>query len=246
MRLQHIRFSIEQGIARLTLACPEKRNVLSRQLLAEIRDALYRVENEQVALLILAAEGAAFSSGGDLSDPMTRAGQLADLLKDHYHPILRRLTSLSCPTVCLVDGMVVGGACGFILACDMVIATEKAQFVFPFGQIGLVPDCGLSWLLPRIVGPIHAKRLLIFGETLDSAGAFQIGMVSHQVEAANLAAHVAALIDRVTDLDRDALVAAKRNAILAETGSFAQALATECAVQHRAGQSARFKASLAG
>jgi len=245
MAWEHIRFGITDGVARLTLARPEKRNVLSRALLAEIGDALDRAENSSARLLVLDAEGKVFSSGGDLADPMTHAGDLGALLEDHYHPVLRRLIGLPLPTLCVVNGLVVGGACGLALACDMVVATERARFSFPFAQIGLIPDCGLNWLLPRAVGRIRARGLLLFGETIDGEEAYRIGMASRYVESASLSSFLSAFIENVTALDPAAITAAKHAAALAETQSLDQSLATERAFQHRAGRSARFVATLA-
>ena len=245
MRWQHIYFGITDGVARVTLARPEKRNVLSRALLAEIGEALGEVERTSAHLLILDAEGKAFSSGGDLADPMTHAGELGTLVDDHYHPLLRRLAGLPCPTVCMVDGLVVGGACGLVLAFDMVVATEKARFAFPFTRIGLIPDCGLNWLLSRTVGPIQARRLLLFGETIDGEEAVRIGMVSRLVESGAVASLLSSLIENATTLDPLAVAGTKRAAALAETQTFEQSLATERELQHQAGRSARFAATLA-
>ncbi|RSU61381.1 enoyl-CoA hydratase/isomerase family protein [Sphingobium yanoikuyae] len=245
MGWQHIHFGITTSVARVTLACPEKRNVLSRALLAEIGEALDAVEKEGVRLLILDAEGKAFSSGGDLADPMTHAGELGSLLDDHYHPLLRRLADLPCPTISVVDGLIVGGACGLALACDMVVATERARFAFPFTQIGLIPDCGLNWMLPRIVGPVQAKRMLLFGETIDGEEAFRIGMASRFVESGVLDSFLSSIIDTALALDPQAIAGAKQAAALAETQTLEQALATERELQHRAGQSPRFAATLA-
>ncbi|MEG8221834.1 enoyl-CoA hydratase-related protein [Sphingomonas sp. HH69] len=245
MTFKHIHFGIADGVARLTLATPEKRNVLSRALLAEIVGALDKVEERGARLLILQAEGKVFSSGGDLADPMTHAGELGALLEDHYHPVLARLAGLPCPVLCAVDGLVVGGACGLVLACDMVVATERARFSFPFTRIGLIPDCGLNWLLPRTVGRIHANRLLLFGETIDGDEAFRIGMVSRFIESASLAAVLATIAEDVEALDPEAITATRYAAALAETQSLEQSFATERALQHLAGQSARFAETLA-
>lgn len=245
MAWEHIHFDITQGIARLTLARPEKRNMLSRALLEEIDAALGEVEESGTRLLILEAEGKIFSSGGDLADPMTRAGELGALLSDCYHPVLRRLSGLPCPAVCAVDGLVVGGACGLVLACDMVIATEQARFSFPFTRIGLVPDCGLNWRLPRLVGCMQAKRLLLFGETIDGEEAFRIGLVSRYIASTSLAASLATFAENLGTLDSEAITGAKRAAALAEDQTLEQSLATERELQHRAGRSARFAATLA-
>ncbi len=245
MTFEHIHFGIADGVARLTLASPEKRNVLSRALLAEIARALGKIEESGARLLILEAEGKVFSSGGDLADPMTHAGELGALLEDYYHPALARLAGLPCPVLCAVDGLVVGGACGLVLASDMVVATERARFSFPFTRIGLIPDCGLNWLLPRTVGRIQANRLLLFGETIDGEEAFRIGMVSRFIESPSLAVVLATIVEDVAALDPEAITATRHSAALAETQSLEQSFATERALQHRAGQSARFAATLA-
>jgi 2-(1,2-epoxy-1,2-dihydrophenyl)acetyl-CoA isomerase len=244
MDFERIEWALEDGVARVTLAQPAKLNVLSRALLAELRQAFDQVEAAGARALVIDARGKAFSSGGDLADPMTRDGELGVLLEEHYHPALLRLLALPCLTLCAVDGLCVGGACGLTAACDMTFATERARFSFPFAEIGLVPDCSLAWLLPRIVGRAQARRLLLLGETIDGAEALRIGLVSRLVAPVELPATLAETLDRIRALDPAALAGAKRLLREAEDGGLQETLSLERRLQQAAGRSARFGATL--
>lgn len=239
-----LRFTLDDGIASIVLAHPEKLNVLSRELLADLIEAFDRARSAGARVVILSAEGRAFSSGGDLSDPSTRAGELAALLGDAYHPTLRALLEMPMPVICAVNGRIVGGACGLALACDLVIAAEDAVFDFAFARIGLVPDCGLAWLLPQIVGRNRARHILLGGRHIGAEQALSIGMVERVVSLEALGSTAMAVAQGFAAHPAFALGLTKRLLAQSQSLSLADLLTAEAEAQDRAGKSADFKALL--
>jgi 2-(1,2-epoxy-1,2-dihydrophenyl)acetyl-CoA isomerase len=241
---ERLTFTVDDGVASIALAHPEKLNVLSRALLGELIDALERARAAQAHVVVLTAEGRAFSSGGDLSDPSTRAGELGAILTDAYHPALRALMAMPMPVICGVNGKAVGGGCGLVLACDMVIAADDASFDFAFARIGLVPDCGLAWLLPRIVGRNRARSILLGGRVVAAAEALAIGMVEQVVPQDALAATLATLARSFVARPVLASRLSKQLIGHGETASLEEALRAEAITQDEAGRSEEFKAIL--
>ena len=239
-----LRFTVDDGIASIVLAHPEKLNVLSRELLAELIKAFDRARAVEARAVIISAEGRAFSSGGDLSDPSTRAGDLAALLDDAYHPTLRALVELPMPVICAVNGRVVGGACGLVLACDQVVAAEDTVFDFAFARIGLVPDCGLAWLLPQIVGRNRARHILLGGRQVSAEQAFAIGMVETVVPLDALGSTAMVAARAFAAYPAFALGLTKRLLTSAASLTLDGTLTFESAAQDRAGKSDDFKALL--
>ncbi len=239
-----LRFTVDGGIASIVLAHPEKLNVLSRELLGELIGALDQARAARAHIVTLTAEGRIFSSGGDLSDPSTRAGELGTILTEAYHPALRALMAMPIPVICGVNGKAVGGACGLALTCDVVIAAEDVAFDFAFARIGLVPDCGLAWLLPRIVGRNRARSILLGGRMVDATEALSIGMVEQVVPNDALGSTVAARARSFVTRPLLASGLTKQLIEHCETVSLEEALCAENAAQERAGQSPEFKAVL--
>lgn len=238
---EHLRFSVDDGVASIVLAHPGKLNVLSRKLLAELIEALDRAKADDARVVVLTAEGRAFSSGGDLSDPLTQAGKLGEILEEAYHPALLALLAMPMPVICGVAGMVVGGACGLALACDIVIAADDAQFDFAFARIGLVPDCGLAWLLPRAVGRNRARSILLRGLQIGAADALSMGMVQQVVVRDMMETAVGALARSLAAAPALGLGLAKQLITACEGLTFEEALAAERTAQDRAGRSDEFK-----
>lgn len=240
-----LRFTIDDGIASIILAHPEKLNVLSRELLADLIEAFDRARAVSARVVVLSAEGRAFSSGGDLSDPLTHAGELAALLEDAYHPTLRALLDLPMPVICAVNGRVVGGACGLVLACDLVIAAEDTVFDFAFARIGLVPDCGLAWLLPRIVGRNRARHILLGARPIGAEQALGLGMVERVVSVEALRSTAFSVAQGIAAHPSFALSLTKQLLAQVDFSDLDASLAAEAEAQDRAGKSDDFKALLA-
>lgn len=180
MNFQHILFAIEEGVATLSLNRPEQLNSFNAQMHAEVREALKQVrQNPEVRVLLLSGEGRGFCAGQDLGDrnvaPDAAAPDLGESIEQYYNPLIRALRDLPLPVICAVNGVAAGAGANIPLACDLVLAARSASFIQAFCKIGLIPDSGGTWTLPRLVGTARAKALMLLGERLSAEQAEQWG-----------------------------------------------------------------------
>ncbi len=198
-----IRLDLEGGVATLTLAHPEVLNAISPEMLGGLLDALDAVEDpaHEVRCLLMTGEGRGFSAGANLAGggPSARGRDPGSLLETHYHPVFRRLRDLRMPLVSAVNGVAAGVGMSLALMGDMVLAARSAYFLQAFRRIGLVPDGGATWLLPRLIGTARAKELSLLGERLPAEQALDWGLINRVYpdedlirEARTLAAELAA------------------------------------------------------
>ena len=194
MSYQAILFEEREGIARLTLNRPERLNSFNASMHAEVRDALGRVAAGGARVLVLTGAGRGFCAGQDLGERQVAAdGARADLgesIERHYKPLVLALASLPVPTVAAVNGVAAGAGASLALACDLVIAAKSASFVQSFSRLGLVPDSGATWFLPRLVGMARALGLAMLGERLPAEEAARWGLIWRCVDDAEFPAAV--------------------------------------------------------
>ncbi len=193
MAFETILFSIETGVARLTLNRPDRLNSVTVQMHGEIAEALTLIENDRsVRTLLITGAGRGFCAGQDLNDrAVTPGGEAPDLgesVEKRYNPLIRRLTSLPMPVVAAVNGVAAGAGASLAFASDIVIAAKSAKFIMSFANIGLVPDSGSSWALPRLAGQARALGLALTGDTLPAETAAEWGLIWKCVDDDKLAA----------------------------------------------------------
>lgn len=199
MAFETILFSIEAGAARLTLNRPDRLNSFTVAMHAEIAEALTLVENDKtIRTLLITGAGRGFCAGQDLSDRAVSPGgesvDLGESVEKRYNPLIRRLTSLPMPVVCAVNGVAAGAGASLAFAADMCLAAKSAKFIMSFANIGLVPDSGSSWALPRLAGQARALGLALTGEPLPAETAAQWGLIWKCVEDDKLAEEAGALV----------------------------------------------------
>ena len=197
MAYETIEFKLEGGIARLTLNRPDRLNSFTVQMHEEVADALGKLEGARV--LVLTGAGRGFCAGQDLNDRAVAPGQSVDLgesVEKRYNPLVRTLTSLPFPVIARVNGVAAGAGANIALACDIVIAAKSAKFIQSFASIGLMPDSGGTWVLPRLVGQARALGLALTGEPLAAEKAAAWGMIWKAVEDEALDAEVDALAEK--------------------------------------------------
>ncbi len=189
MRFETIQFEITDGLAVLTLNRPEVMNALSSLLRAEMLQAIQRASTDARVLVITGA-GRAFCSGQDLQDAGARGKlDLEKTLNEEYVPLLKALTDCPIPTISAVNGPAAGAGANLALAADVVIATASASFIQAFTRIGLVPDAGGSYWLPRQIGMARAMGAVLFADKVTAPQAAEWGMIYEAVPDAEFAAH---------------------------------------------------------
>jgi 2-(1,2-epoxy-1,2-dihydrophenyl)acetyl-CoA isomerase len=197
MAYETILFTVEAGIARLTLNRPDRLNSFTVQMHEEVADALGNLGDART--LILTGAGRGFCAGQDLSDRAVAPGQSVDIgesVELRYNPLVRKLVSLPMPVIARVNGVAAGAGANIALACDIVIAAKSAKFIQSFAAIGLIPDSGGTWVLPRLVGQARALGLTLTGEPLPAEKAAEWGLIWKAVEDEQLNAEVDALAAR--------------------------------------------------
>lgn len=182
MNYQNVLFDLSNGVARLTLNRPDRLNSFNVQMHEEVRDVLQKLASEPAArVLVLTGAGRGFCAGQDLGDrAVAPGGQDVDLgasVENYYKPLVLALRNLPMPVIAAVNGVAAGAGANIALACDLVIATRSASFVQGFSKLGLVPDSGGTWSLPRLVGNARALGLALLAEKLSAEQAAQWGLI---------------------------------------------------------------------
>lgn len=207
-----LRVEIADSIATLTLDRPEALNALTATLKRDLLVALRRVGRDRsVRAVVLTGAGRAFCAGQDLKERLAPdAPPLSVVLRDEYNPLISAMRSLDQPIVGAINGVAAGAGASLAFACDVRIAAEDASFALAFGRIGLVPDSGATWFLPRLVGPAKAAELALVGTALSAADAERFGLVTRVVPADALADEARAIATRLAGLAPIALAQTKR------------------------------------
>jgi 2-(1,2-epoxy-1,2-dihydrophenyl)acetyl-CoA isomerase len=191
MHFDSIQYEVTNGIAILTLNRPEKLNSFTQGMHLEVRAALDNLQQDRsVRVLVLTGAGRGFCAGQDLSDRAVAPGEkpvdLGDSVEQFYAPLVLTLRNLPMPVICAVNGVAAGAGANLALACDIVLAAQSASFVEAFCRLGLIPDTGGTWHLPRLIGMARATGLAMLGEKLSAEKAEQWGLIWRCVPDAEL------------------------------------------------------------
>jgi 2-(1,2-epoxy-1,2-dihydrophenyl)acetyl-CoA isomerase len=247
MTYANILFSEADGVATLTLNRPAALNALTTELIAEMIDAVDRVRDEGTArALLLTGAGRAFCSGADLANGGATGSQgrgpvdAGHRLETHFNPLLERLFALPVPFITAVNGPAAGAGCSFALAGDIVVASESAYFLQAFVNIGLVPDVGSTWLLPRLAGKARAQGMMMLGEKIPAATALDWGMIWQVVPDADLMTTATALATRLASGPTKTYALIRHGIRDSLDASLTEALAIERRNQRSAGRSPDF------
>jgi 2-(1,2-epoxy-1,2-dihydrophenyl)acetyl-CoA isomerase len=201
MAYESIDFKADGAVATITLNRPDRLNSFTRAMHAELRDALANLGDARVVVLTGAGRG--FCAGQDLNDRAVAPGEAVDLgdtVNECWNPLIRTLTSLPQPVIGKVNGVAAGAGANIALACDIVIAAKSAKFIQSFSAIGLIPDSGGTWVLPRLVGQARALGLALTGDPLPAETAAEWGLIWKAVDDAALDAEVADIAKRLANL----------------------------------------------
>ena len=247
MDFQYLKFELATGVATITLNRPEVYNALNDKITFELQDALKAVsKDDAVRVVVLAGAGKAFCSGQDLK---AVAGEekrsFMDSLHKRYNPIIMAMRSLPKPIICRLNGVAAGAGCSLALACDLIIASEEATLIEVFINIGLVPDSGSSYFLPRLVGMAKAFELCSMGSKVKATEALQLGLVNRVVPADQLDATVKEFADHFAKAPTKSIGLIKRMLEKSATATLNEMLEYEAYCQEIAGTSNDYKEGVA-
>lgn len=245
MELQHLLVDRRDGVLLLTLNRPDVLNSFNRRMADELRAALGDAAGDAaVRAVLMTGSGRGFCAGQDLAEVLPVEGKpapdLGDVVRDQYNPIIRAIRTLEKPVVCAVNGVAAGAGANLAFACDLVVAAEEATFIQSFARVGLIPDSGGTFILPRIVGLQRAAALTMLGEKLTANRAREWGLVYDVVPSAVLGDMSYDLARRLAALPTRGLGLAKRGFNAAFSNDLDGQLALEEELQREAGRTADY------
>ena len=241
MTYETILYEVADGVATITLNRPSKLNAFNDAMIGETLDALKAAARDDAARsIVLTGAGRAFSSGQDLAAFQERGegGSIAEHLRHGYHRVVRQMVTLEKPIVGAINGIAAGAGCGVALAADMRIAADSASFMLAFSRIGLIPDSGVNWFLPRIIGYSRAYEMAVTADRVSAATALEWGLVNRVVPAEQLPEIAAAVARQLAEGPTLAFGLTKRAMQRGWGMSLDEALEYEAYLQEVAGRSA--------
>ncbi len=250
MTTASILFERADGIARITLNRPDRLNSFNTAMHAELRAALAQVKADaSLRVMLLTGAGRGFCAGQDLADRAVAPGaapvDLGASIEMNYRPLVLALRQLPLPVVCAVNGVAAGAGANIALACDIVIAAKSANFIQAFCKIGLIPDSGGTYFLPRLVGSARAMGLALLGDKLPAATAADWGLIWQCVDDVELKPAVEALLAQLAQAPTRGLAATKRALHASASATLAAQLDLERDLQRELGNSADYREGVA-
>jgi len=234
--------SIENGVCTLTLNRPEVFNSFNKEMAIALQQALDNCEkNDDVRAIVITGSGKAFCAGQDLGEAMDPNGpELKSIVRDHYNPIIMRIRNIEKPVIAAVNGVAAGAGANIALACDLTIAKYSAAFIQAFSKIGLIPDSGGTFFLPRIIGSQKALALMMTGEKVSAQQADAMNMIYKAVEDEQFEAEVQKLAVTLASMPTKGLGLTKKAVNQSFTNNLEQQLNVEEQLQTEAGQTYDF------
>jgi 2-(1,2-epoxy-1,2-dihydrophenyl)acetyl-CoA isomerase len=241
--MPEILFDIKDNVAVLTLNRPEKLNALNRSLAHELQDQLLACdENDSVRAVVLTGAGRAFCSGQDLQEfPPDKVPDIEKSIDENYNPTIRLLKTIRKPVLCAVNGVAAGAGANIALACDIVVAVSSAFFVQAFSKIGLIPDCGGTFFLPRLIGLQKASALMMLGDKISATEAERMGMIYACFEEESFVEKTFQIASTLANLPTVALILTRKALMESSTNNLEEQLDLEKKFQQKAGLTKDFK-----
>ncbi len=241
MATDTIRYELNEGVATITLNRPQRLNAFNDEMIRETTAALRNAGRDAaVRCVVLTGEGRAFSSGQDLAEVRERQGDfsIGEHLRAGYNRLITQMVTLEKPIIGAINGVAAGAGCSVALACDLRIAADSASFIEVFSKVGLIPDSGSTWLLPRLIGYARAYEMAVTAEPVGAEKALQWGLVNDVVPAAQLPEISLAWARRLAQGPTVAFGLTKRAMMRASGTTLAEALEYEALLQEVAGRTA--------
>lgn len=236
-------FSIEEGVAKITFNRPDVYNSFNREMALELQSRLDECEkDEEVRAIYITGNGKAFCAGQDLQEVVDPEGPgLSKIISEHYNPIIKRLRNIEKPIVAGINGVAAGAGANIAFACDMAIAKESASFIQAFSKIGLIPDSGGTYFLPRMIGRQKATALMMLGDKVSAKDAEAMGMIYKVVADDNFEVEAMAVAKKLAKMPTKGLGLTKRALNHSLTNDLNTQLAIEDQLQTAAGNTADYK-----
>jgi len=250
MTYETIQFTIDKGIAVLTLNRPDRLNSFTQAMHREVRDALDKLQADgSVRVLLLTGAGRGFCAGQDLNDRAVEPGgagvDLGESVEKYYAPLVMTLRTLPMPVICAVNGVAAGAGANLALACDIVLAAKSASFIEAFSKLGLIPDTGGTWALPRLIGPARAMGLAMLGERLPAEKAEEWGLIWRCVPDDALMMEAMAMAEHFAAAPTKGLAFTKKAMLASSTNTLEQQLALEASMMRELGYSHDYREGVA-
>ena len=248
MNYQTILYVTNEGVARITLNRPERMNAFTQLMHEELRAAIAAVASDGSRVLVITGAGRGFCAGQDLNDRAVAPGQAVDLgesVEKNYAPLVQSLRALPIPVIAAVNGVAAGAGCNVALACDLVVATESASFLQPFCKLGLIPDTGGSYFLPRLVGTQRAMGLALLGDKISAQRAADIGLIWECVSDADFATRIEALANQLANGPTLGFARTKQAIYASPNHTFTEQLALEGNLMRECGYSDDYREGVA-
>ncbi len=237
--MSFIVLKIEAGVATITFDRPEKFNSFIRPMALALQEILDKVANDStVRCVVLTGSGKAFCAGQDLLEATDPEGpSLTKIVSEHYNPIITQIRNIAKPVIAAVNGVAAGAGANIALACDIVLASESSSFIQAFSKIGLIPDSGGTYTLPRLIGLQRASALMMLGEKVSAKDAQTMGMIYKCVEDENFISEVYKIANKLANMPTYGLALTKEALNKTYENSLEEQLALEDKLQTLAGRS---------
>jgi 2-(1,2-epoxy-1,2-dihydrophenyl)acetyl-CoA isomerase len=240
--MSSILFEIKEGVGIITLNRPDKYNAFNREMALAFHEALDNCKGKEVRCVYLTGMGKAFSSGQDLDEVVDPKGPKIDaIVGEHYNPIIYRIRQLAKPVLAAVNGVAAGAGANIALACDIVVAAKSASFIQAFSKIGLIPDSGGTFFLPRLIGWQKASALMMLGDKVPAEEAERMGMIYKVFEDASFAEEAQKLAQTLALMPTKGLALTKQLLDNSLENTYEDQLHDEEIYQQRAGATADYK-----
>ncbi len=235
--MEPILFEIKGSVGCITLNRPAKYNSFTRELALSMQEALKRCRDEdEIRAVLITGAGKAFCAGQDLGEvTQENAPSLSTIISEHLNPIIQLIREIEKPVVAAVNGVAAGAGANVAIACDITVASPKASFIQAFSKIGLIPDSGGTFFLPRLVGMQRAAAYMMLGDKVSAEEAARVGMIYQVIEDEDFAAAALALADRLAKMPTKGLGLTKRALNQAMSNDLDRQLAIEEQLQSSAG-----------
>ncbi len=240
--MSSILFEIKDSIGFITLNRPDKLNSFNREMALLMQEALDKCKDSPVRCVHITGNGKAFSAGQDLAEVVDPEGPgMKKILSEHYNPIVTRIRMLEKPVIAVINGVAAGAGANIALCCDIVVATHSASFIQAFSKIGLIPDSGGTFTLPRLIGWQKASALMMLGEKVPAADAERMGMIYKVFPDETFAENALLIAHYLAKMATKGLAYTKRVLSHSFCNSWEEQLQDEDIFQQRAAQTADYK-----